>query len=322
MRRRTIFLLLSFLLAPTFVIYCWGQLSPQLTMYMFNMYSFNPACAGLGNNIGASLSHRQQNYGFTAIEGDDKTTVFPVSSVLLADMPIKFIKGGVGLAVSSDKLASYSDISVKMGYSYHLETSLGRVGLGLQLGFIDKNQDFSKFKPTETSDPLLQGKMLTSGFYTDVNIGAFLQSNQNYFVGISMAQVLTSYKEEIHMETTRLLFLNGGYNFSLDELPNFEFTPSTLFKTDLSGAWQWDISAITTYKRQFFGGLSFRWGDAFSVIAGANIKELQLGASYDVNTSKMFKGSTIRGSFELFLKYSFLLETEKKHTNYKNSRYL
>lgn len=51
------------------------------------------------------------------------------------------------------------------------------------------------------------------------------------------------------------------------------------------------------------GGLSYRWADAVIPTVRMEMKHLQLGASYDVNISKLKSHSQYHGGLELTLSY-------------------
>ncbi|MEG2178243.1 MAG: PorP/SprF family type IX secretion system membrane protein, partial [Bacteroidales bacterium] len=242
-------------------------------------------------------------------------------SLLTAEMPIDFIKGGLGLSVQSAKAGYLTDTKIGLAYAYHLETSVGRLGLGVQLDLRDIAIDFSKLNPITGSDPVLTGKQKEDAFYVDFGVGAYFNSYSNFFVGLAFNNIATGKKDLLHYRTSRELVINGGYNFSFDALPAFEFTPTTIVRTDFTSI-DWNIAAMFTYNKKIWGGISYTIADAVTILAGVNIKQFRIGVSYDINATNATFKSAPGGSLEISLKYCFKLDADKVNTNYKNSRYL
>ncbi len=291
----------------------------QLTQFMFNTYSYNAGFAGMSNGIGVSALHRQQWLGWG--KGTDEKGIAPNSTFLLADMPLKILKGGIGLEVASFNAAYFRDMVIKVGYAYHLQTSFGLIGMGVRAQLESRGLDFSKFSPENASDRILTGKQKENGTYGDVSIGFYLAGNANYFVGVGVNNLISHKSEKISYRPTRKIALNGGYSFSLPSLPKVEFTPSAYIETDFNTV-SWSLAAMGTFNKRFWAGLSYRFQDAVSILAGMNIGKLNIGVAYDITASRLIKASSIGGAFEACVRYRFGLEGEKVNTDYKNARYL
>lgn len=291
------------------------------TQYMLTTLSYNPGFAGLSNGICASLLHRQQWLGFSTMEeGGDKKNKAPNTTFLLIDAPIKAIKGGISLELASENYGDFNDVVIKLGYAYHLNTSFGKIGLGVNAILLNKNLNSSVFRPIKEGDETLySAEERMSAIYGDVSVGAYLQGNQNYFVGVAVSQLVSHKSEKIGFRAKRILTINGGYTFKFPSLPKVEFTPTTLIETDFVTV-QWNITAMATFNRRFWTGINYRMGEAVSILAGMNIKQFRVGVAYDIPASRLLKVSA--GGFELFVKYCFSLEGDKHSSEYKNSRYL
>lgn len=291
----------------------------QLTQFMLNTYSYNAGYAGLSNGLCVSALHRQQWLGWGRGSGEKK--VAPNSTILLADMPLKILKGGVGLEVASFNAAYFRDMHVKIGYAYHLQTSFGTIGMGVRAQLESKGLDFSKFDPENASDRILTGNEKENGLYGDVSIGFYLSGNANYFVGVAANNLVAHKSEKISYKPTRYLAINGGYSFSFRSLPKVVFTPTAYLETDFSTI-SWSLAMMGTFNKRFWAGLSYRFQDAVSILAGMNVAKLKIGVSYDITASRLITASSIGGAFEIMVKYCFGLEGEKVNTEYKNARYL
>jgi len=72
------------------------------------------------------------------------------------------------------------------------------------------------------------------------------------------------------------------------------------------------------YNNKVWGGVTYRFNDAIGILLGMTIKDVNVGYSYDIPTSRL--GST--GSHEIMVKYCFKLEREKPRSSYRNTRFL
>lgn len=315
------FIRVFFLVLPCFVM---AQQEAQFSQYMFNHLGFNPGVAGTNEAICAFGLYRQQWVGFRDTEGN---RVAPETYSITVEAPLRFIKGGLGLAVSSDKLGFEKNTMVKLGYSYHLKLGTGVVGLGLMISFNDKSVDFSKLQPVD-EDPILSQLGEESDMLIDGSIGAFYRVPERFYIGISSTQIREaagkslseSQGETFRLKLKRHYYLTGGYHLTLPRNPEFTITPSLLFKSD-GASYQVDLTAMVNYKDRFWGGLSYRYQDAVVVMLGVHYKNIRIGYSYDVTTSSI-GGSYSNGSHEVMAGYCFKLEVEKLRQSYKNTRFL
>lgn len=291
----------------------------QITQYMLNTYAYNVGFAGMSNGINASLLHRQQWLGWG--KGTEEEHISPNNTILLVDMPINAIKGGVGVELASYNAAYFRDIYVKFGYTYHLQTGFGLIGLGVRAQIESVGLDFSKFKPENASDRILTGKQSENALYGDVCLGFYLLGNEHYSVGIGLNNLVSHRSSKITYRPSRTLAIHGSYTFSFPSLPKVEFNPSTYLETDFHTV-NWMINITGTFNKRFWAGLGYRLRDAVCINAGINIGKLQIGAAYDITATRIIRASKIGGSFEVMVRYCFGLEGEKVNTDYKNARYL
>lgn len=289
-----------------------AQQDPQFTQFMFNKVWVNPGAAGANDAICANLLGRSQWMGF---EGHPTTVMFS------ADMPINAINSGVGLTFYQDKLGQIATTNVKAAYAYRLKLGTGRLGLGIDLGYLGKT--IGALNPLQPGDPTVLASQNNSAGSFDVSFGAHYSNQQLYF-GLSATHLTgqrLKYKDgsvEANVGTAQHLFAQGGYNWAVS--PTFEIRPSFLIKTDFASA-QVDLNVTAVFNNRFWGGLSYRLQDALAINAGLNIwKDLRLGLAYDITTSKLNQYSS--GSAEIYLGYCFKLDPPVVKTKYFNGRNL
>ena len=318
--KRIVTILILFI---SFYLTGYSQQEPQISQYMFNNLTYNPASAGLSDGICANLLHRQQWVGF-----DGR----PVTTILSGDLPVNILHGGVGLSIMQDKIGQFNDMDVKLSYAYHYNLGAGKLSAGIQLGFLNKKIDFSKFNPIDETDPIIassQGKQ--SAFGVDLGFGAIYQVKDKYYVGISSSQLIQTKEKlgEASFPLKRHYYITGGYHYSLENqgLIGVELIPSVLIKTD-GVSTQFDINAMLEYNNKFWAGVSYRKTDAVVIMLGLKpfgpgmYENLKIGYAYDLTTSAIGRNGRSSGSHEIYLGYCFKVETQKAQESYKNVRFL
>jgi type IX secretion system PorP/SprF family membrane protein len=278
----------------------------------------NPAFAGMSEGICVHGIYRQQWAGFKDIDGN---VVSPQDFLLTVDSPLKFLHGGLGASVLQDRLGQQSDIVVTIDYSFHIDMSIGKLGIGAGLNIINRSIDGSKFKPV-VDDPILP-KSLESDMKLDANFGLFLTSPDSYFVGLSVSNILeTGFKKfdpsgEAITGTDRTFYITGGYNFVIPRNPLLEIQPSVMILSDLAST-QYNIQATVKYNDKFWGGVNYRFQESVGLLAGVSFKDFRISYAYDLN----IMGLSVPGSHEVALGYCFKIKGDKSKTSYKNTRYL
>ncbi|NQY11973.1 MAG: type IX secretion system membrane protein PorP/SprF [Flavobacteriales bacterium] len=291
-------------------VFVYGQQKAQFTQNMFNKLDINPGYAGTNGAICATLIGRNQ---WTNFSGAPKTALIAV------DMPLKVLHGGVGLVVLSDRLGPEETIGVKMGYSFIMRAGPGKLGIGVDGGVIMKTLGKGGFIATQDNDPTVP-IIPVKGTVPDVNVGLYYTQSQLYF-GIAASHLLGNEvygnDADIQFDLKRHFYVAGGYNYFLT--PSLELKPSIFAKTD-GTSMQFDFNVNVKWNNQFWGGFTYRPGDALSVLLGLNITPLlQFGYAYDFHTTEL--GTLNIGTHEIMLGYCFLPQ-KKKTMKYKNVRYL
>ncbi len=296
----------------------YSQQDPQFSQYMYNQAYINPGYAGSSDMICLSGAIRQQWMGFPGK---------PASSFFNANAPLKpfGINSGVGLSILSDNLGFSNNLALSATYAYRLSVGSGTLGIGIDLGFYNEALN-AKWYTTEggdmqppSQDPAIpQEKESQIAF--DMGFGLYYNTENLYF-GISSAHLN---KPTIKFETAnpylaRHYYAVAGYRFQLAN-PLFEILPSMVFRTDARTN-SFDVSTLVRYNKKFWGGVSYRAGDALIGIIGLELfNGLRFGYSYDFTTSDLGNSST--GSHEFTLGYCFSLSLDKAPQKYKSIRFL
>ena len=299
----------------------YSQQDPRFSQYMFSQAYLNPGYAGSQDMICLSAADQQQWVGF---EGN------PSFSFFNANAPVKpfGLNSGVGLSVLSDNIAFSNNLALAATYAYRLSIANGTLGIGVDLGFYNEALSATWNIPEvpgrsdiqqASQDPSIpQEKESKIAF--DMAVGLYYNTDNLYF-GISSRHLN---KPQINYETAkpylaRHYYAIAGYRIQLSN-PLFEILPSVVFRSD-ARANSFDVTTLLRYNKKFWGGVSYRAGDAFIGIFGVELfNGLRIGYSYDFTTSAL--GNYSKGTHEFTLGYSFSLSLEKAPQKYKSIRFL
>jgi type IX secretion system PorP/SprF family membrane protein len=130
----------------------FAQQEAQFSQYMFNTMGINPGYAGSNGAICLNTFFRQQWAGF---KDPDGSSTSPQTIMFTIDAPIKFLHGGLGAVISSDKAGFEKNTNFRLAYAYRINLGSGFLGIGVEAAFLDKRIDFAKFKAIDPTDPVI-----------------------------------------------------------------------------------------------------------------------------------------------------------------------
>lgn len=293
-----------------------AQQEPQFTLNMFNHMAVNPGYAGLRDAITVTGIMRQQWIGIEDAEGNK---VSPESIVVSGDSPVRILRGGVSASVMQDKIGYFKDIYVRLGYAYNRPMGDGELGIGFNVGFLNKTLDYGKLKPVDDDPVIKSGEEST--MFTDLAFGAFYLQPDGMYLGLSATQLLEGSRQlgtgGSEFKLRRHYYATAGYRISWIRNPAYVFIPGVFVKYDGAAA-QFDLNARLQYNDKFWGGLTYRFQETVAVMLGMSVKDLSFGYAYDIPLSKI--GGA--GSHEIMVLYSFKLELEKARRSFRNTRFL
>ena len=279
-----------------------AQQIPQFTQYMFNNYLSNPAVAGTYNYYQIKLNNR---YQWVGISDAPQTMSFSLFGPLLKkDM-------GWGGYVYTDITGPTSKLGFMGSYSYNMRLNDEfRISGGLSFGLMQYKVDGSKLTLGDNSsfgmnDPAIF-KSAQSTFTPDASIGFYLYSSL-YQVGISAHQLfgqkLKLYSDPIGTNKLRQhIMLSGSTRIILDRY--YDIEPGLLLKYMFRSPFQFELNTKITYKKEMWGGISWRFRDAVAILIGYNYKKKYLiGYSFDYSYTGIRKYQS--GSHEIMIGYLF-----------------
>jgi type IX secretion system PorP/SprF family membrane protein len=325
--------LTTFALTISTALAAFAQQDPQFSQNMFNKLATNPGYAGTNNAICATLLGRQQWMGF--IDGNKG---IPKTYLLSVDSKVDAVRGGLGLTVLSDQLGFEKNFMAKLAYSYHIQVGAGVLGIGPEIGMIQKSLG-GAWVATDgwQGDPAIPTS--ASAITYDIGFGAFYTIPQKLYFGISSTHLTESdlsksesranppapspLSVDYNYTIARHYYVTAGYRFDAGQ--SLALEPSVFVKSDAAST-QLDVNLRAIYNNMFWGGVSYRLTDAIVAMVGIEKQgvgnpngTLKVGYSYDVTTSSIKNHSS--GSHELMLGYCFKLPEKKHVTIHENVRF-
>ena len=324
-----------------------SQSDKQLTHYMFDRMSYNPATTGMKGYCG-TLIYRGQ---WDKVQDAPNTLLFNVQG----NLPTFAGGSGAGLSFMSDVIGYGKETEVKLNYAKHIDVQgYGLFSAGLGLGI--ENVGFQpKWNAPETGtdatlDPNLP--LGTSGTAFDVNLGLHWKGTgtQGYYIGVSATHITAPAIDKVSFNKARHLYVMAGYQISQAKqswayfLPNnLTITPSLLWKTDMTTS-AIDVNVLADYwltvDMGVYAGITYRTAkaDAAAFMVGFQMKRyntnggvtkggalkgpadvLKIGYSYDMMTGPL--AQYWYGSHEIMLNYC-IFSPPPPVTRYGNVRIL
>ncbi len=270
-----------------------AQQDPQFTQYTLNPLSVNSAYAGSRGHISIIGLHRSQWVG---LDGAPRTTTISV------DAPLKN-RVGVGLSIVQDELGPSEETYTDANFSYTIPVSRNfKLAFGLKAGFRLLSLDFNKGTRVNSNDIAFQ-QGLNNEFFPTFGAGLFLHSKKKYF-GVSIPNVLNDKQfadlSNLQAEERFHLFFIGGWVMDIAE--SVKFKPAFLVKHVQGTPLSVDVSANFLIQERFSLGVSYRWDDSVSGLAGFQISpNLLISYAYDFTTTDLEIANS--GTHEISLRF-------------------
>ncbi len=293
----------------------YSQQDPEFSQTRSVLTAFNPAAAGHADKVCLNMAHHEQWVGF---KGSPSTSFFS------ADGSFSFFGAdhGLGLSILNDAYAFNSDLGLNLNYAYRMDLGEGKLAIGTNIGLINKalKPKWEGSDGGDVQDPYIPQSDESSVAF-DMGFGVFY-STERIFLGISTTHLNKSrikFDNDKESYLVRHYYLTAGYTLQLTN-PLFEVMPTFVLKSD-GIANQLYLNTNVRYNKRFWGGVSYRMGDAIVGIVGLELfNGVRIGYSYDFVVSKISKYSS--GTHELTVGYCFDLSMDKTPQKYKSIRFL
>ena len=292
--KRLLHIALILLLTGTVVS---GQQLPHFTQYMFNDFLFNPAVAGTNNQYQVTSNHRFQWIGITDP---------PMTNTLSINGPHRKLPMGFGGTLFSDATGPTSRTEISGAYAYHVDVNQDiRVSMGLSMGLMQYKLDGTQMIIKNPDDQVIQ-PIVYNTYVPDASVGVYAYGDV-WYAGFSVGQLFNN-KLRIYDQKTGLnklkshYYLTGGYTYEIDR--DFKVRSGALIAGTAPRIFQFDITSVCVYQDMVWGGLSYRFQDALSILVGYEYNtKIFFGYSYDIGLTDIRSYNS--GTHEIMFGYRF-----------------
>jgi type IX secretion system PorP/SprF family membrane protein len=295
-----------------------AQSDKQLTHYMFDKMSYNPATTGFKGYC-ATVIYRGQW---------DKVANAPKTMLVNLQGSLPEFNSGVGVSFTNDVIGFGTEKQITLNYAYHLAVPgygilSGGLGLGIENMGFDPKWDAPQTGTNSSLDQSLPTGAKATSF--DANFGLHWQgATMPYYIGLSATHLTQPELTNVNFTKARHYYVMGGYDITSSQIAvlpsDLKITPSFLFKTDgVAGILDFNVLADYwfSYRAGAWAGLTYRTKDAFAIMVGFEQRlmstppkngmlggapdVLKIGYSYDIMTGPLNQYGN--GSHELILNY-------------------
>lgn len=286
-----------------------AQQVPMYSQYIMNGFLINPSFAGRDGYTTVNLTVREQWVGMA---GAPSTYAASVQTRLLKNSyiskstsvrkkltkPTKGGKVGLGGYIFNDNNGIMHRTGAQVAYAYHI--GMGQTGgypNDLSFGLALTGYQFAVNTDGlfyDVDDPLLNSYD-RSVFIPDFNFGASFTTSK-YYVGLAMTNLLRGniiFGDTSSTKRTELghFFLTGGIKVPINR--DFVLEPSAFIKSSdmFFKSIQMDLTTRVFYKDDYWGGLSWRTGDALIMMMGMKYDRFYFAYAFDFTLTDIRKQS-------------------------------
>jgi type IX secretion system PorP/SprF family membrane protein len=287
-----------------------AQQLPQLSQFMINDFSINPAIAGMNDYYQIKTSVRNQWVG---IEDAPKTTLLSIYGKSSDHV-------GLGGSVFNDQVGPTSRAGASLTYAYHFRLGhFVKMSMALSGGFTQFKIDKAGWNNYHSDDPLMDGSEVVN-LVPDATFGLNIYNKDKWYLGFSIPQLLNSkltlidedFANNLSLDMegslARHIYAMGLYNLELSHY--WDLQPSVLYKS-VSNISQIDFGLKTIYSDKFWMGMDYRNNGDIVALLGFIIQDkFMIGYSYDIPNSDISQYTT--GSHEFMFGITFRPSTENQ----------
>lgn len=272
-----------------------AQQLPRQTQFVQNPFLVNPAFAGTEIGTFGSISHREQWVGF---QGAPSTS----SVTMTSSLPNRF---GIGFSVErDDQGGAYRRTGIELAGTYTIDLN-NQDAVAFGIGMVARNSRFdgSDLQLWQPDDPAITGAV-ESSFAFDSRFGMMV-FGEFYQFGLAVSNLLQtpfgleSEPTDSRSRGIRHYALSGRYDYALDQ--QWTVQPALLMRFTEITPIQMDLHVRALFQNRYWGGMGFRQGDAFVLMAGAAFQDIQVGYSYDAATGAV--GNLSPSTHEITVSY-------------------
>ena len=299
---------------------------PNFSQFFASPLTLNPAMTGLfDGTFRVAGNYRNQ---WPTINNAFVTKTASIDFGVLKNRLPDIDQMGVGILGYTDRAGDGVLVTNGAGLSlaYHKgldENGYHSISAGFQGAYLNKRLDLTKvyfedeltplgFVPRTTGEIFLNNQVNVS--YADINAGLLYSGTtngyNNFYIGASMYHInrpKESFQGGEFILSPRTTLQAGGkipvgsYNF-LHVSANHSIQAKAT-NTIIGGAFSYSVNRDEENPVNVYLGAWYRFNDAAIPYIGIEFSGLQIGATYDANTSSLKPASNTRGGMEISLIY-------------------
>lgn len=302
--------------------HAWSQQLPQFSHYSFNGMYISPGYAGISGQAEVTAIYRLQWFGY---QGSFDEGGAPNTGLFSASLPIRALRGGIGLHFVQDQLGATTVSNGAVSYSQHVKLGNGKLGIGVQ-GIVNRISK-GEYRYNDIGDPSVPFNSADSKF--DVGAGLWYQADK-FYLGSGINNLLRSnyvLEDEQTGETPDAgdvtgenhVFITGGVN--LDVATSVVVTPTFIAKYDFN-QFSWEAGGRATYNDKLYFGAGYRFQEAITgMVGGFPLKESKLRVGYAFDFTTFGVEAKTRTSHEIMVSYIFPKPVNTVRPPVKTPRY-
>jgi type IX secretion system PorP/SprF family membrane protein len=297
-----------------------AQVDPHFSQYYAYPMWLNPALTGVFNgdarvgvnykNQWASISNGYNTGGVSADfhSGDKAAFGINIMNQAAGDAGFNYFAAygsfGYGISISADGTQKL-----------HFGVQAGVINRSFDPSKLQFGDQYSPYTGFDLSIPSFETFATTSAMVFDSSTGIYYydgnsEHGANPFAGISIAH-LTQTKDAFAEEgiTSHIPIrytIHGGVKLRITD--DYDLTPNAIFIKQQGN----EIRATGLYNelktdddRSLILGVLYRWNDAVAASVGYHLNNMNIGLSYDINTSGLNAATAGQGGVELSFSYIF-----------------
>ncbi|MCD6333045.1 MAG: type IX secretion system membrane protein PorP/SprF [Bacteroidales bacterium] len=278
-----------------------GQVNPLTDQYLINPFLMNPAIAGTERYAPLVLNARQQWMGWDGAPASQNITyhtrlrskgIFYTPRGFRNKGKNSFGRIGLGGGFFNYAYGAVSHTGFHLDYSYQIFLGPGRLSFGVAPLFFQYRLNKSGFVLPDPTiiDPLI-AKPSESLWFLDVDAGMHYYTDR-FYLGFSAVQLLNSAVKfgqysfpkqtevSLNPDLATTTYLYSGYRFTFSR--NFAFEPSVYLKYNFRNGAGIHLNTLIRVGDSFESGLSYRWKEGFSFLAGVQLDNLQIRYLFEI----------------------------------------
>ena len=298
---------------------------PNFSQFYASPLTLNPALTGKFDGImRVAGNYRNQ---WPTINNAFVTKTVSVDFGILKNRLADIDQLGIGILGVTDRAGDGILVTNSAGLSiaYHKgldENGMHQIGAGFQGTYVNKRLDVSKVDFEDELTPFgftgITNEIFTSQqvnvSYIDVNAGILYTGStngyNNFYIGASMYHInrpKESFQGGDYLLAARTTIQAGGKipigSYNALHLAGNVSMQAKAHNTTMGGAFSYNVNNTDVNPTNVYLGAWYRFNDAIIPYIGLEFNGMQIGASYDANTSSLKPASNARGGMELSLIY-------------------